>query len=53
MSIRSWIGGPAIVTLSAVEAALELQARAVRGVTRALIREMDRDHWSSNGLEVQ
>ncbi|RYF60369.1 MAG: hypothetical protein EOO27_06090 [Comamonadaceae bacterium] len=38
MLIPQWIGGPAVIALSAVDAALQVQARAVGALTRAVIR---------------
>lgn len=41
MRIPLWIVGPAVIALSAVDAALEVQSRAVGALTRAAIRRMD------------
>ncbi|GAA4484197.1 hypothetical protein GCM10023094_36880 [Rhodococcus olei] len=35
MRIPLWIGGPAVIALSAVDAVLEIQIRAVRTLARA------------------
>ncbi|MGW0041234.1 hypothetical protein [Rhodococcus sp. NPDC003348] len=43
MRIPLWIGGPVLIALSAADAALELQARTVRGLTRTVIRTMSAD----------
>ncbi|MFE3289477.1 hypothetical protein [Rhodococcus sp. NPDC059234] len=40
MRIPLWIGGPIIVAASAVDTALELQARTVGSLTRAMMRGM-------------
>jgi hypothetical protein len=40
MRIPLWFAGPAVIALAAVDAALELQARAVGTLTRALIQRM-------------
>lgn len=37
MRVPLWIGGPAVFALAAVDAALEVQTRAVGALTRALI----------------
>lgn len=41
MRIPMWIAGPAVIALSAVDAAIEVQNRAVGALTRAAIRGMD------------
>ncbi|MFI6433399.1 hypothetical protein [Rhodococcus oryzae] len=43
MKIPLWIGGPALISLAAVDAALELQARVVGSLTRSLLRGMGTD----------
>jgi hypothetical protein len=40
MQIPLWIGGPTVIALAAVAAALEIQIRAVDSLTRTLIRRM-------------
>lgn len=41
MRIPLWITGPAVIALSAVDAAIEIQNRVVGALTRAVIRRMD------------
>ncbi|MFF0818665.1 hypothetical protein ACFYVR_26480 [Rhodococcus sp. NPDC003318] len=41
MRIPLWIAGPAVIALSAVDATIEVQTRAVGALTRAAIRRMD------------
>lgn len=41
MQIPLWIACPAVIVLSAVDAAIEVQARAVGALMRAVIRRMD------------
>ncbi|GAB2635486.1 hypothetical protein GCM10027068_13700 [Prescottella soli] len=41
MRLPLWIAGPAVIALSAVDAAIEVQNRAVGALTRAAIRRMD------------
>ncbi|GAA4479629.1 hypothetical protein GCM10023094_25060 [Rhodococcus olei] len=43
MRIPRWIGGPAVIALSAVDAALEIQIRAVRTLARTLSSGMGTD----------
>lgn len=40
MRIPLWIGCPAVIALSVVDAALEIQTRAVGALTRGLIGRM-------------
>ena len=43
MRLPLWIGGPIVIGLAAADAAIELQARTIRVLTRATIRAMDND----------
>ena len=43
MRIPLWIGGPALLALAALDAALVIQARSVGSLMRALMRGMGTD----------
>ncbi|MFC9786963.1 hypothetical protein [Rhodococcus sp. NPDC127528] len=43
MRIPPWIGGTVVIMLSAADAILQLQARAVGSLTRRVIRSMNGD----------
>ena len=52
MRIPLWIGCPAVIALSAVDAALEIQTRAVSAVTRALIGRMGTLHIPAQSYAI-
>ncbi|EME22632.1 hypothetical protein [Rhodococcus triatomae] len=43
MRLPLWIGGPIVIGLAAADAAIELQARAIGALTRAMFKAMADD----------